>query len=134
MAASREYLEFLTEQLAPLGKLTARAMMGGHCLYLDSVIFALVADNTLYLKVDGETRGRFEGRGLEAFRPFPDQEMVMSYHLAPPEFFDNQDAAIEWGRLALEAGQRAQAKRKPKGKKAAGRAAGKAAGKKRGGA
>lgn len=125
MAASKEYLEFLAEQLAPLGKLTARAMMGGHCLYLDGVVFALVADNTLYLKVDGETRGRFEARGLEAFRPFPEQEMVMSYHLAPPEFFDNQDAAVEWGRMAVEAGMRAQAKRKPRGQKAAKKAAGK---------
>jgi len=119
MAASKEYLEFLTEQLAPLGKLTARAMMGGHCLYLDGVVFALVADNTLYLKVDAESRPRFEARCLEAFRPFPDQETVMSYHLAPPEFFDNQDAALEWGRLALDASLRARARRKPKAKKTA---------------
>ena len=97
-------------------------MMGGHCLYLNDVVFALVADNTLYLKADGETRPRFDARGLEAFRPFPDKESAMSYFLAPPEFFDNQDAALEWARLAVEAGQRAQAKRKPKGKK---RAAGK---------
>ena len=117
MAASSEYLDFLAEQLAPLGSLTSRAMMGGHCLYLNGVVFALVAANTLYLKADAETRPRFEARGLEPFRPFPDKASAMSYFLAPPEFFDNQDVALEWGRLAVEAGQRAQAKRKPKGKK-----------------
>lgn len=119
MAASKEYLDFLGEQLAPLGKLTSRAMMGGHCLYLNDVVFALVADNTLYLKVDPETKPRFTARGLEPFRPFPDKDSAMGYHLAPPEFFDNQDAALEWGRLAVEAGQRAQAKKKPKKKRAA---------------
>lgn len=121
MAASKEYLDFLAEQLAPLGALTSRPMMGGHCLYVNGVVFALVANNTLYLKVDDETRPRFTARGLEAFQPFPEKGGGMSYHLAPPEFFDNQDAALEWGRLALEAGQRAQAKRRPKGKKKAGR-------------
>ena len=116
MAASKEYLEFLAEQLAPLGTLTSRPMMGGHCLYLNEVVFALVANNTLYLKVDAESRTRFTERGLDAFQPFPEKGGGMSYHLAPPEFFDNQDAALEWGRLAYEAGQRAKAKRKPKAK------------------
>jgi DNA transformation protein len=119
MAASKEYLEFLAEQLAPLGKLTSRAMMGGHCLYLNDVVFGLVASNTLYLKADDTTRERFLARGLEPFRPFPDKDSAMGYHLAPPEFFDNQDAALEWGRIAVEAGQRAQAKRKPRAKKKA---------------
>ncbi|MEP7367349.1 MAG: TfoX/Sxy family protein [Acidobacteriota bacterium] len=119
MAASKEYLAFLSEHLAPLGTLTSRPMMGGHCLYLNDVIFALVANNTLYLKVDAETRPKFTAGGLAAFQPFPEKGGGMSYHLAPPEFFDNQDAALEWGRMAVEAGQRAQAKRKPKGKKRA---------------
>lgn len=117
MAASKEYLDFLAEQLSQLGTLTSRAMMGGHCLYLNDVVFALVANNTLYLKVDDETRPKFAARGLAAFQPFPEKGGGMSYHLAPPEFFDNQDAALTWGRMAFEAGQRAQAKRKPKAKK-----------------
>ncbi len=117
MAASKEYLDFLAEQLAPLGTLTSRSMMGGHCLYINDVVFALVANNTLYLKVDAETKPKFTARGLAAFQPFPEKGGGMSYHLAPPEFFDNQDAALEWARLGVEAGQRAQAKRKPKAKK-----------------
>lgn len=38
-----QYIEFLKEWLAPLGEISARAMFGGHCLYCDGVVFALVA-------------------------------------------------------------------------------------------
>lgn len=57
------YLEFVTGLLSPLGSITARSMMGGHVLYCDAIVFALIANNTLYLKADAETRPRFEELG-----------------------------------------------------------------------
>lgn len=107
-------VEFLTEWLSPLGEITARSMFGGHCLYCDGVVFALVAGNTLYLKVDALTRPRFEALGLEPFRPFPDRPEVMQYCTPPAEFFDNADAMESWGRAAVEAGRRARARKKRK--------------------
>ena len=116
MAENPPYLEFLLEQLAPLGEITAKGMFGGHCLYSKGVVFALVANSSLYLKVDDENRPAFEARSLPAFRPFADKPGVMSYHLAPAEMFEDQDALVQWAGGAIRAGNRSQRKKRP-GKK-----------------
>jgi len=112
MAATNQYLEYLCEWMSPLGEITARAMFGGHCLYCDGTVFALVANNTLYLKADDGNRERFAARALEAFRPFPDKPEVMQYYLPPPEFFDNEDAMREWALPAVEAGRKKRKQRR----------------------
>ena len=83
-------------------------MFGGHCLYCDGVVFALLANNELYLKVDDDIRGKFSGRGLKPFHPFDNQDFVMSYYQAPPELLDNSDAVLEWGGASVAAGRRAK--------------------------
>ncbi|SPE27366.1 conserved hypothetical protein [Candidatus Sulfopaludibacter sp. SbA6] len=115
MPNKKEYLEFVTDWLAPLGEISERGMMGGHVLYCDGVVFALVANNVLYLKADDVTRPRFEALGLGPFRPFPDNPGTMQFHLPPAEFFEDSEVMEEWGWAAVEVGRRAQAKRKPKG-------------------
>ena len=42
------YLEFVLERLSVAGKVTAKAMFGGHGIYLGDVIFGLVVDGVLY--------------------------------------------------------------------------------------
>jgi DNA transformation protein len=119
MAATPAYLNFLFEHLAPLGTITQRRMFGGHCLYCDGTVFALVAGNDLYLKADAESRGTFADRGLKQFNPFDDPAMVMNYFQPPPEFFEDSDALLQWGRLAVEAGKRGAKPKKKAAKKAA---------------
>jgi DNA transformation protein len=107
------YLEFVAEWLAPLGRIEPRAMMGGHILYCDCVTFALIANNTLYLKADAETRPRFVELGLKPFYPF-EGKASMSYYEPPPEFFEDAEAMREWGCLAVKAGRRAKLKKRAK--------------------
>ena len=121
MPNRREYLDFVVEWLSPLGGIASRAMFGGHALYLDGIVFALVADNVLYLKVDDASRPRFEAMGLKAFQPYPDNPGTMQYYPPPPEFFEDRDAMKDWGRGAIEAARRAQLKKAPKKKKASAR-------------
>jgi DNA transformation protein len=114
MPQKSDYLEFLTEWLAPLGAISSRAMFGGYCLYCDGAVFALVADNTLYLKVDDATRLRFELLGLKPFRPYEDKPEVMQYYPPPADFFEDRDVMRDWGGQAVEVGRRAQLKKKKK--------------------
>jgi DNA transformation protein len=101
------YLEFVTDLLSPLGSIVARSMMGGHILYCDCVVFALIAHNTLYLKADAQTRPHFEELGLRAFYPF-EGKASMSYYQPPAEFFEVEGSLMEWGRMAVAAGKRSK--------------------------
>jgi DNA transformation protein len=119
MAAKNAYVEWIAEWLSPLGEITSRSMMGGHVLYCNGIVFALVADGTLYLKADAETRPKFQALGLKAFQPFPDKPGTMSYCTPPPEFFEDADVMKEWGREAVAVGMRAKGKKGKARKKAA---------------
>ena len=119
MAITRSFESFVLDQLSPLGPVYARRMFGGAGLYLDDVMFALLAEDILYLKTDDGNRQDFEKAGLKAFQPFPNKPMTMSYHEAPTEVLENLDLAVEWVEKALAAAKRAkkksQGKQKPLG-------------------
>ena len=50
MASSKGYLEFILEQLAPLGDVTSRAMMGEYILYYRGKIVGGIYDDRLLVK------------------------------------------------------------------------------------
>lgn len=111
------FVEGACEALAPLGRIERKRLFGGHGLYLDGFIFALVLRDTLYLKSDAQTLAHFEARGLQPFAFVRNGKTVATaYRQAPEEVFEDRDAAREWGELALQAALRAAA---PKQRKAA---------------
>ena len=117
MSNSREFIDYLVDRLGRLGDARARAMFGGHGLYLDGLMFALIASDTLYLKVDDGTRDRYCAEGLKPFKPSVDRPMTMSYYPLPEEVFEDQESLIEWAREAFSAamrGRRKSGSRRPK--------------------
>ena len=67
MSADREFVAFVSELFEPLGPLTSGRFFGGHAFKRDGVQFAMVMGNTLYLRVDDETRPAYRNAGAEAF-------------------------------------------------------------------
>ena len=51
MATSKEYKEFILEQLDLLDSITCKAMMGEFLLYYNSVLFGGIYDNRLLVKI-----------------------------------------------------------------------------------
>ena len=51
MATSKEYKEFILEQLDLLDNITCKAMMGEYLLYYNDVLFGCIYDNRLLLKI-----------------------------------------------------------------------------------
>ena len=51
MATSKEYKEFILEQLDLLDNITCKAMMGEFLLYYNNVLFGGVYDNRLLVKI-----------------------------------------------------------------------------------
>jgi len=100
------FVEYVIEQFSTLGAPTARAMMGGWVIYIDGLVCALIADSELYLKGGANNIPAFDARGLKAFKPFEDQDLVMKYYQAPPEIFEDPAALREWVGGSLEASRR----------------------------
>ena len=102
-----EFVSYVVESLQPLGPVTARRMFGGHGLYLDGVMFALIAYDTLYFKVDVGNRSAYAAAGLEPFTYTDKGKPIrMSYHEAPSEGFDDPDILCAWARDAYAAALR----------------------------
>jgi DNA transformation protein len=105
-----EFTEHLNEVFERFGPITARKMFGGFGIYHDGLMFALVADDTLYLKADHESAGRFEREGLGRFEYDKQGKRVkMSFYQAPAHIFDDRDEAAVWARLAFAAALRSRA-------------------------
>ncbi len=114
-----EFVHFVVEGLQPLGPVIAKRMFGGHGIFLHDLMFALVAWDTLYFKVDDVNRPAFEERGLEPFS-YSDQRgrpVKMSYFEAPAEGLDNPALLQAWGKEAYAAALRASKTRPPKEQK-----------------
>ena len=118
MAVSPSYREFLLDLLNPIGPINIRRMFGGAGIFADGLMFALIADDMLYLKVDGQTQPRFEMEGMAAFsyQTKAGRRGVMSYWTCPDRLFDDPDELHEWAREAIAVAQRTDAK-KPKSKR-----------------
>jgi DNA transformation protein and related proteins len=104
MAVSRDYLDYVLEQLAALGGVRARRMFGGVGLYSDEIFFAIISDDTLYPRVDEASRSDFTARGMPAFRPYADRpQLSMSYFATPAEVLEDAALLLSWGRRAVTA-------------------------------
>jgi DNA transformation protein len=113
MARQNEFVSHVLELLTPLGPATSRAMFGGWGIYLDGVMFALVADDTLYFKADDNNRASFLQAGLEPFRYVQrGKQISFDYFSAPDEAFDAPHLMLPWARLGLAAALRARAVRR----------------------
>jgi DNA transformation protein len=110
MNPSHDFVEHCLELLAPLGQPRARRMFGGHGLYVDDVFMAIIAAERLYLKVDAETRPRFEAAGCDAFvYDAKGQAISLGYFSAPDDAMDSPALMQPWARMALAAALRARA-------------------------
>ncbi|MFN2587566.1 MAG: TfoX/Sxy family protein [Actinomycetota bacterium] len=98
MPPDASFLEFVLDQLSSLD-VRARAMFGGHGLYLGDRFFGLVYGDGLYLKTDAKTRAWYEQRGMAYFRP-NDGQHIRSYLEVPPDALEDRERLVE---LAEEA-------------------------------
>jgi DNA transformation protein len=109
---------WVQEALEPLGAVTMRKMMGGATLYLDGTIFAILDQGEMWLKSDGEADAIWDAEGCERFSvTFKDGRVdTMNYRRAPQDVYDDPDAMRRWASLAVEAGLRGAAKKRPRSK------------------
>lgn len=102
MTVSSSYQTLVLDQLSrAVPAVRARRMFGGVGIYSGERFFALIADDTLYFKVDASTRPEFEARGMEPFRPFGDERGAMQYYQVPEDILEDPDLLRPWAEKAL---------------------------------
>jgi DNA transformation protein and related proteins len=112
LSVSASFKEFLIEQMVGFGPVTIRAMFGGAGVYHDGLMFALVDDDVLYLKVDDTSRASFEAENLPPFvYSKKDRKIDMSYFRSPERCLDDADEMAQWCRVALKAKAAKKAKK-----------------------
>ena len=105
--ADKEFTEYIVDLMQSIGPVTVKAMFGGHGVFLDGLMFGLIADRELYLKVDKESENDFTAKGLEPFtyskqgKPFK-----MSYYQAPEAALEDMEEMNVWANKAYSAALR----------------------------
>ena len=107
------FRELLEELFAPLGGVTIKRMFGGLGVFKETLMFALVSDDVLYLKADEATAPRFEGEGYGRWTyPGHKRAVAMPYWQLPERLLDEPDEFVEWARAAFEVARRNRTKQK----------------------
>ena len=127
--SSTAFVQFVVDQLDRLRRLEARAMFGGHGLYLDGVFFAIVFKGKLYLRVGPATVGAYEARGMGPFRP-GERQTSKRYYEVPADVLEDPVELQRWARAAAGAAREAESAgaagrtaddRSPRGRRAGGK-------------
>jgi len=112
MPVSTDYKTFIQDLLSDFGPVTIRNMFGGAGIYADGVMFAILVDDTLYLKADEVSARAFaaEGKGPFTYRPKDRAPIAMSYWEVPERLLDDPEELVAWARRAHAVALAAKAK------------------------
>lgn len=87
--------EYLVDSFEPLGEITSKKMFGGHGIFGDGVMFAIVdSAGRSFLRVDDTTREAYESAGSDAHGRMP-------YQSIPDSIAENDAQLLEWAGQAL---------------------------------
>ena len=99
-------------RLLPFGPVLSRSMFGGFGFYMDDTMFALIAYDQMYFKVDDGNRQEYIDAGMAPFTYEGKKKPVqMSYFLLPPDVLEDPIELAEWAGRALDAAIRSKAKK-----------------------
>ena len=51
MACNPDFVQYIIDQCSSAGEIAVKKMMGDYCAYCDGILFGLICDNNLYVKV-----------------------------------------------------------------------------------
>lgn len=115
MPSKPAFVEAVVQRLNQVAPVTARAMFGGYGLYAEGVMFALIAYDRLYFKVDAGNLADYEAAGCSPFvYEGKGKPIRMSYYVLPTEVWEDTAQLADWVAASRAAAQRAKAKTNPR--------------------
>jgi DNA transformation protein len=104
--------DFIRELFSQFRPVTMKRLFGGAGLYSESLMFGLVFDGAIYLKVDETSIPDFEREGSKPFvysrakSPGRVGRHSMSYWRLPERLYDDPDELVVWAERALAIAER----------------------------
>ncbi len=109
----KEFVSYIVDLMQSMGPIYSKSMFGGYGIFLDGLMFGLVADNVLYLKTDTQTENNFISKNLEAFTyAKKNKTFKMNYYQAPEETLEDAEQMNHWANTAYSVAIRAAEKKK----------------------
>lgn len=98
MGISEEFVDYVVEQLAGWDEVSVRRMFGGAGLYRGGIMFAVVAEDVAYLKVDDSNRDDFVRAGSAPFESYPEKikTTIRTYYEIPADVLEDSDELAKW--------------------------------------
>jgi DNA transformation protein len=122
MGVTNEYKEFVRDLFSSLGPVEVKRMFGGAGVYLGDACFALIVDETIFMRGDETLGSDFEAAGSEqwVYENAKRGPVAMPYWRLPDIAQDDPDEAAAWASRSLIPAEAAAAeKRAAKARRAA---------------
>ena len=117
-SSDNEFVTYAVDLMQSIGPVHAKRMFGGYGIFLDDLMFGLVADDILYLKADMETINEFSENDLKPFTyKKKGKELKISYYQAPEETLENSEVMGVWANKAYSVALRAASNKRSKKRK-----------------
>ncbi len=101
MTAEDPFVIEVIDRLQNVFPTTYRKMFGGYGIFHNGLMFALIADNELYLKSDLDSESQFTQLNLKPFTYYKKGKPYhMHYHQAPEAFFEDEATTQLWAKNA----------------------------------
>ncbi len=98
-----DFADFCCELLASVGPCVARRMFGGWGISTGGLNIAIIAWDTLYLKVDAESEPRWAAAGCKPFvYEARGKPMKLNYYSAPADALESPQLMAPWARQAFD--------------------------------
>ncbi|MFA7116846.1 MAG: TfoX/Sxy family protein [Bacteroidales bacterium] len=102
MAVTKDFLEYVLDKLSGWGNVYTHKMFGGAALYQEGLAFGMVADDTVYLKVDDTNKDKYIKAGSLPLMPFKSHATVLSFYNIPSDIFEDTDNFKKWAKESYE--------------------------------
>jgi DNA transformation protein len=97
------FAEFVLEQMTGIPGISKRAMFGGFGIYRDGLMFALIADEELYLKANDHLAQEFIALELMPFLfESKGKTMALKYYRAPESVFEDAAQMRIWAEKSYQ--------------------------------
>lgn len=104
MRVKSSLAEYVTGELAFLGRISNREIFNAVGIFIDERLLGIVDKDVLYLHTAPINRAAYLRRGMAQFKPYPMAfDLTTDHHQVPADILGDPQKLKAWGELALRA-------------------------------